>query len=564
MKKYFTFQIEDIEELANSKSFERGEDYYESGAVKKITRSGNHFEAMVRGSQLYTVSLDVEHGELNFYCNCPYDFDGICKHSVALGLAILDGDYKEVTPIQSITNTATPIDFAKCYSETEAPQKLNFLKQMLDKDTDLQSQFVAFVSSRSGKLDDVAGVKIDKIAEDFVDDLMNIDFDDEIENGYNRYDYYDDEEFNSAYDLIDKAINTYYKRANEYQKKGNLLDAFRIMLGMYIGAIQLENPDSNYDLFCDGYSDYVLAEWSKLLKKFSTEFEQIVKSDENVQQLIDVFFVEKYKNIKLFEPFFISIVTNRTIALYLYNKITENQSDNIGSAFIVLKIAEVTENEKLWIETAERYVQFDPQITQKLLDKYKDINQIDNFNRTAHTAFAHWNDTFDTYIVENIDKNTERKLFVEALAHQTKRKHKIKDYKILREYLSPDERNRFIEAQSKLSSNMFYIELLEVEERFEEIFVFIKAHPDIYDLASLIRPILNIYPDECFGMLRKRCDRELNSYGRNRNTYQSMVKYMTAMKKIETKQAECKLYFDSIFSNRLPALKDEMRKAKLV
>ncbi len=76
--------------LANTTSYNRGEDYFYNHHVGRVTRSGNTFTGSVEGSERYDVSLTLTESSADFTCTCPYDFDGICKHSVALGLAVID------------------------------------------------------------------------------------------------------------------------------------------------------------------------------------------------------------------------------------------------------------------------------------------------------------------------------------------------------------------------------------------------------------------------------------------------------------------------------------------
>ena len=77
-------------QLANSTSYNRGEDYFYNHHVRHVTRSENTFTGQVEGSERYDVSLTLTESGADFTCTCPYDFDGICKHSVAFGLAVID------------------------------------------------------------------------------------------------------------------------------------------------------------------------------------------------------------------------------------------------------------------------------------------------------------------------------------------------------------------------------------------------------------------------------------------------------------------------------------------
>jgi len=79
--------IEKLKELSTERSFERGEDYYEGGYVNDTIRFGNTIMAEVLGNSYpyYEVEMNIKNPSQNF-CSCPYDYGGICKHRIALGL----------------------------------------------------------------------------------------------------------------------------------------------------------------------------------------------------------------------------------------------------------------------------------------------------------------------------------------------------------------------------------------------------------------------------------------------------------------------------------------------
>ncbi|MCI0490826.1 MAG: SWIM zinc finger family protein [Blastocatellia bacterium] len=87
----------DVMRLADSNLiFERGEDYYESGAIFKFSVSPHEITAKVSGNYGdYTVSIDDASGELETDCNCPYD-GYVCKHIVAVLLRYLEGEHETV------------------------------------------------------------------------------------------------------------------------------------------------------------------------------------------------------------------------------------------------------------------------------------------------------------------------------------------------------------------------------------------------------------------------------------------------------------------------------------
>lgn len=81
-----------IERLARPQSYDRGEDYYEHGAVIDVTRRGDLLRAEVEGSQYEPYQVQIEFDETGIVetvCSCPYDHGGICKHRVAVLLTYI-------------------------------------------------------------------------------------------------------------------------------------------------------------------------------------------------------------------------------------------------------------------------------------------------------------------------------------------------------------------------------------------------------------------------------------------------------------------------------------------
>ena len=77
--------------LTDRARFQRGQEYYQDGAVTGLRQYRGKVSATVAGSQNYQVKLWEENGELGYECSCPdgrdYEF---CKHCVAVGLALLE------------------------------------------------------------------------------------------------------------------------------------------------------------------------------------------------------------------------------------------------------------------------------------------------------------------------------------------------------------------------------------------------------------------------------------------------------------------------------------------
>ncbi|MFN6477139.1 SWIM zinc finger family protein [Nostoc sp. DedQUE07] len=75
-----------IRRHANAKSFQRGEAYYNAGAVNAVIQRGHLLQADVVGTEArpYHVSLNFDSSGLtSVKCTCAYNYEGWCKHIVA-------------------------------------------------------------------------------------------------------------------------------------------------------------------------------------------------------------------------------------------------------------------------------------------------------------------------------------------------------------------------------------------------------------------------------------------------------------------------------------------------
>lgn len=82
-----------IRAASTAQSFERGEEYYHSGAIYNTARLGNVLFGECEGTTApsYRVQAELdEAGIQSAECTCPYDWGGYCKHIVALLLTYID------------------------------------------------------------------------------------------------------------------------------------------------------------------------------------------------------------------------------------------------------------------------------------------------------------------------------------------------------------------------------------------------------------------------------------------------------------------------------------------
>jgi len=101
---------EHLQDLADPRSWARGEAYFHEGRVRSLVVDGNIIIASVEGQELYRVRLTVLEDRIQADCSCPMGDDGIfCKHCVAVGLTYIEGTDSSSsgpTPDDPITDLA--------------------------------------------------------------------------------------------------------------------------------------------------------------------------------------------------------------------------------------------------------------------------------------------------------------------------------------------------------------------------------------------------------------------------------------------------------------------------
>lgn len=92
-------KLSSLEAYVPAKLYNRGVDYFERDYVEELRESApNRWHALVSGTRDYHVSINLTGKETvsSTSCNCPFESDSLCKHEVAVCLAIVA--YREENP----------------------------------------------------------------------------------------------------------------------------------------------------------------------------------------------------------------------------------------------------------------------------------------------------------------------------------------------------------------------------------------------------------------------------------------------------------------------------------
>jgi len=154
---------ETLRQLAGSRSFERGEDYFATGQVTSLVEHAGKLTATVQGTDDYRVTLSVRDGALDYDCTCPMGGDGaFCKHCVAVGLTWL-ADAKGDPAKKSSKASATPVvtlDDARAWLNQQNKKEL--VEMLLDQaatDQHLRERLLLQAAKTAGKGTNVAAIR---------------------------------------------------------------------------------------------------------------------------------------------------------------------------------------------------------------------------------------------------------------------------------------------------------------------------------------------------------------------------------------------------------------------
>jgi uncharacterized Zn finger protein len=87
-----TLRLENFEDVIDPVILERGRNYYLACRVADLEElEEGSWVALVEGSETYEVTIERdEGGDLDCFCDCPYDWGPTCKHIAAVLFTIRD------------------------------------------------------------------------------------------------------------------------------------------------------------------------------------------------------------------------------------------------------------------------------------------------------------------------------------------------------------------------------------------------------------------------------------------------------------------------------------------
>ena len=142
--------------LFNKRILERGEDYYEEGLVSDVKKTSSGYRALVEGSDMYEVEIEMTEGEIyDMSCDCPFaDGGSYCKHMAAV-LYYLDAEggeeEREITELSQIERIALQNkELEEVIAKIPEEELRRFVRRIAGEDSEIRN---LLMTSYSPKID---------------------------------------------------------------------------------------------------------------------------------------------------------------------------------------------------------------------------------------------------------------------------------------------------------------------------------------------------------------------------------------------------------------------------
>ena len=450
-----------LRDLANDNSYRRGENYYDEGAVEKLRREADGFAATVRGSRAYRVGLRLAAAGPAFTCTCAYNFGGICKHEVALGLAVLDAyPASELSPpppeATPLADAALAAAVQVAWAERKKSERLRFLKQALAKSPDLARQFLAFGQPVAAAPAASATLLAD-LPERLHDTLAALDFGEDLwEEAGEKYGYDDEGDGiqELANEYLAEALAPFVAELLRLARGGQLTLALRYWATACAGIFQVEEPENDeYGVFGD-YGTDVLAQWHALLQ--AAGWPQVLLAAVLPPAEVQAALAWLGKALadpaarwpgfdESWLPLLLALAADAAAAPLLPPALAQAALAPATLAHLRLRLAETLADDTAWVQTAETLLPSDAAVARQLLNYYTSQGERGELLRVATAAFATWPDQFGDYALRTFTTATAPALYRDALRHRALANARLPDYERLRPLLTEGEITTFVQ-----------------------------------------------------------------------------------------------------------------------
>jgi hypothetical protein len=467
------------------------------------------------------------------------------------------------------------MQFEKLYNNSSDSLKLKFLNGIIQHNTNLQSAFVNFILSEQNdteafpmkKFMEIISSTKEKYQFDFeAVDLENPDWDNyhAPHSGYiedwEAYQQASEQEFEAIFNsFVSEAVNKILA-----QKP---VELSAMLIGLYEATQDAEIEDDN-ETFGD-VNEHLLDEFNSSLQAITNKLKiaainekHIITTFEKFTEYADAEYPGNPHFVSYFEHFFIALAEKSTNANQILSIVDKSTIERQSVPELILLLNKISGNKSEWLQSATQFYRINKEVAKQLLQFYFESDKL-HFVKTAIELFSSdkrfWADFLKDYITPELD----RVLYINVFYQLTVDTEDINHYMKIREYLTETDLIKLLEGFTW--NKVFSVRILEVEKRYESIKKIVEKNSEDWHYGELIRPILGIYPEFCFSHIKNKAVRTIETQ-RGRDVYERVSSWLKLTERIAGFDTEKRDLIMQLFNHKpnLPALKDEMRKAKLV
>lgn len=461
------------------------------------------------------------------------------------------------------------------YHLSTTETKLAFLEKIMENKTGLQEEFLAFLGENNNASDksveDPQGF-IAEIAQELRDELEGLNLSDPDwecyvprHSGYiPEYEAIDD----MNQQQVEELMEGYYDAMEQHCMDKEFDKAFLVAVGCY-DACQAAEIEDEYSSLGDS-NDFLLQTLQEALTKLNNLFSMVNIPEGQFLTLFEAVCIHSNNLyaadgnfLKYFEPSLINLLTGNAKAAIADAELKKQNIPQAALPQLAARIEEMLRGDKAWEETALKFFTEDEHLAHDLLHLYAE----NDYTAFVKIAFELWQkekfkSSFAPLYFGTLQPGKDTLFYKEVCWYLLHSKYDVKYYEAARNFMSFQERNELLEKIVR--QKVLFVQVLNVENRFEEALDFIEAEADEYNLEELIQPFIRNHPSRSFHIISKTIHKTLEK-GRGRNVYERIARILKLTSTISKMGTETRQLIHAVHDRRpaLPALREELRSAGL-
>lgn len=467
------------------------------------------------------------------------------------------------------------MQFEKLYNNSSDSLKLKFLNGIIQHNANLQSAFVNFIQSEQNDTEGFPMKKFMEIVsstkEIYQSDFEAIDFENPDWDNYHapHSGYIEEwEAYQQASEQEFEAIfNSFTTEAVNKILAQKPVELAAMLIGLYEATqdAEIEDDMGNFD----DVNGHLLTEFISTLNAVTDKLKiaaisekSIIAAFEKFAEYADAGYPGDLHFAGYLEHFLIALAEKSTNANQILSIIDQSTIERQSVPELILLLNKNSGNKTEWLQSALKFYRINKEVAKQLIQFYFESDKL-SFVKIANELFStdkrFWADFLKDYITPELN----RKLYIDVFYQLTTDTEDIKHYMKIREYLTETDLNKLLGEFTW--NKVFPVRILEVEKRYESIKTIVEKNQEDWHYTELIRPILEIYPEFCFQNIKNKAVKTIENQ-RGRDVYERISAWLKLAQEIPGFDIEKHDLILQLYNHKpnLPALKDEMRKAKLV